>query len=248
MHLLLPASGFATRMSGMLKFMLPLSGGDTLIKKHIEDGVKCADVVHIATRSVNVPALASYLELNVPEDVRRKIRLQAVDSVSMTDTVMQMLPVPGLDGNCVVMMPDTYFPFDMRQVMEQVPWIGGDVLLVVFRIRPDQRGKLGQVKLQETFDNRGRPCHHVEDMVDKDPTCEYEYAWGAVVFCQYAPRARTPAELSQFMRKDQPHIGYAVKEYLQHGGPVYATVVDAPYFDCGTIDEYTSLLATLKSD
>jgi hypothetical protein len=223
MHLLIPASGNATRMSGMPKFLLPLPGGDTLLKRHIDEGAKISNGdLHIATRSANVPAVASYLELNVPRDVRSRVRLHAIDSVTMTDTVMQM----PMAGTCMVVMPDTYFPFDRAAVVDQA--VGSDCSLVVFKIRPDQRGKLGQVKLSHGY---------VVDMVDKDASCEYEYAWGAVVFNNV---------LSRCMRREQPHIGYAVRDYLQRGGKVHAIIVDASYYDCGTIGEYTDLLLALR--
>jgi hypothetical protein len=70
-------------------------------------------------------------------------------------------------------------------------------------------------------------------MKDKDPSCNYEFSWGALTFNR---------ELLNYADSKDPHIGYAVRNALKSGENVDARKMHGKYFDCGTPNEYLDML------
>jgi UTP-glucose-1-phosphate uridylyltransferase len=75
-------------------------------------------------------------------------------------------------------------------------------------------------------------------MVDKDFSCNYEYAWGALTFSK---------KITQFLDSTDPHLGYGVKNALMNSQSVTARKISGEYFDCGTPSEYLNLLPKVLS-
>ena len=49
-------------------------------------------------------------------------------------------------------------------------------------------------------------------------------------------------DIFDYLNNNEPHIGYAVKNGLDKGEKVDATVLEGSYYDCGTPSEYVDLL------
>lgn len=213
---ILPAAGLASRMRGIPKFLLPCDDVyTTLIEKHIiELGLVC-ETIWIPTR----PDLVTLLEsLSLPKD---RVVILPIKSNSMSETVKYVVDIARADCFQLI-MPDTFFqggkPYTL--LSEEPEFVN----LACWRIREEQRGKLGQVKLENGF---------LVDIVDKDPNCNYEFSWGGLSFRR---------ELLDYCSLEDPHIGYGVKNALLMGKKISATKIEGEYFDCGTPTEYLDML------
>ena len=123
----------------------------------------------------------------------------------------------------LLIMPDTFFVG--QKPYNQLDSNTDFCNLACWEIRDSQRGKLGEVKINQE--------NSVVDMVDKKPDNGYKYSWGALTFNK---------KLVKYINADEPHIGYAVKNGIDAGEKVFASVVDGKYYDCGTPSEYVELL------
>lgn len=218
-HTILPASGLATRMRGLPKFLLPCSVEyQTLLERHIHEALQFSEVVWIPTR----PDLAPLLEsLGLSSD---RVVILSMATETMTETVARVASLSSAD-RFIVAMPDTYF-------LGESPWAllassSAPIHLSCWEIRPEQAGKLGQVLISD-----GR----VVDSRDKDPNCTYMHSWGALAFDR---------EMLDYADLSFPHVGYLLKPALDDGRTITANVADGKYFDCGTPSEYLQMLQTL---
>ncbi len=214
---IVPAAGMATRMRGIPKFLLPCDRSyTTLIENHLREMLKFCETIWIPTRPELVLLLDS---LGIAQD--RVVVLPIVTN-NMTETVQRVLQIASANSFQLI-MPDTFFLGETPyETLQNDPEIAD---LACWIIREEQKGKLGQVLTNE---------HGVvADMKDKDPTCTYPISWGALTFSR---------NLEKYMKSDHPHIGYAVKDALLDGGTVTAQTISGQYFDCGTPDEYLSML------
>jgi hypothetical protein len=227
--LVLPIGGQAARIGGIPKFLLPVSDRETLLGRHI-DAAKAAGInkVYIICRPVHTDLIRNYLSKY--ESNAEIIELER-DTQTMCETLSAGMK--GIDfESAIIGLPDTYWSNDglisaykqLQQSKESC-----DTILAVFRIRPDQVGKLGQLE----FDMNGQLLR----MNDKDLTCNYEFAWGAVKF--------TKSMITDLDIK-QPHVGYTVKNLLSLGTRIDCIEIDTRYFDCGTFPEYSLLLGLLN--
>jgi hypothetical protein len=215
---IIPAAGLATRMRGLPKFLLPCDLNYlTLIERHLVNLQEFCETIWIPTR----PEMVGLLDqLGLARD---NVVIIPMRSDNMTQTISRVMKISSAESFQLV-MPDTYFhgelPYEL--VLENQSL----VKLACWKIRNEQRGKLGQVLIQNET--------QVRDLRDKDPDCEYEYSWGSLVFRK---------ELHNFMDLTEPHIGYAVKNALLSGETVAARKIEGKYFDCGTPSEYIGLLS-----
>ena len=216
MDAIIPAAGLATRMRGIPKFLLPCDDRyTTLIERHIDSLLGVCNTVWIPTRPELVLLLDS---LNL---ARERVVILPMQTANMTQTVSKVLEIAHSDVFQLV-MPDTYYLGDQPyQILDPTPQL---VDLACWGIRMDQRGKLGQVDIQD---------EQVRDIRDKDESCEYEYSWGALTFNR---------KLLDYAELSDPHIGYAVSNALRNGQKVTARKLDGKYFDCGTPKEYLAML------
>jgi CTP:molybdopterin cytidylyltransferase MocA len=214
---IVPAAGLATRMRGIPKFLLPCDRSyTTLLENHLRELLEVCDTIWIPTRPEMVLLLDS---LGIAKE--RVVVLPIVTN-NMTETVKRVLSIASADYFQLI-MPDTFFlgetPYKKLAAQPKI------ADLACWTIRQEQKGKLGQV----LADKDGI----VIDMKDKDPGCEYPISWGSLTFSR---------RLEPYMKDSDPHIGYAVKHALEDGGTITAQTIEGQYFDCGTPDEYLSML------
>jgi hypothetical protein len=217
MDAIIPAAGLATRMRGIPKFLLPCDNSyTTLIELHIQQLLESCETIWIPTRPELVLLLDS---LGLARD---RVVVLPMQTENMTQTVNRVLTI-AKSPHFQLIMPDTYFlgekPYSL---LKSEPSI---VDLACWNIRLDQKGKLGQVQL----DDNGV----VLDIKDKVPTCEYPFSWGALTFAR---------ELMNYSNPSDPHIGYSVETALKSGEIVTARTMHGKYFDCGTPSEYLEML------
>lgn len=217
MHsILIPASGSATRMRGLPKFLLPSGNGIlSLLENHIVNVANFADEILIG---LNPMFLDIVQEANLELCGAHIIPMK---TATMTETVLNLVNDSKADM-FTILMPDTAFgstdsyKFDL---------LNSDLNLKLWKIRNDQFGKLGQVLLG--------PTNEVLDLVDKDFNCKYEHAWGALTFNR---------EFTQLLKPEFSHLGYGIVAALEAGLLVRADVAEGCFWDCGTPSEYISYL------
>lgn len=195
---LIPAGGKATRMYGLPKYLLPTPDG-TLIDALRRRMVK-AGIADIRTIYDEYPSVCAALR-------------------SVTDG----------EGDVLFAMPDTYWTDEIALekmiVTLNKPEI--DVVVGVWQIREEQRGKLGQVR----FNEYGR----VFEIVDKDPYCPHEWAWGAIAW-------KDP--FWNYIMGIDAHLGESINRACKIGYNVQAVKMTGDYYDAGTPDEYFRLCST----
>jgi hypothetical protein len=222
MDAIIPAAGLASRMRGIPKFLLPCDTSyTTLIEMHIENLLPICETIWIPTRPDLVVLLDS---LGLAKD---RVIILPMSTENMTQTVNRVLKVSSA-AHFQLIMPDTYFHGDKPyQMLNSSPPVAD---LACWEIRSDQIGKLGQVDISTDG--------NVDDMQDKNPNCNYSHSWGALVFAR---------KLMNFAKDSDPHIGYAMKAALTSGEIMSANIINGKYFDCGTPNEYLSMLREIMS-
>lgn len=216
---ILPAAGLATRMRGLPKFLLPCDDQyTTLIEKHVSSMLITCETVWIPTRPEQTILLET---LGLSSD---RVVVVPMTTGTMTQTVLRLANISGA-SRFVMVMPDTFFfgeqPYDYLASAKN------DLNLACWEIRPEQRGKLGQVAME-----RGSGGI-VLDSKDKDPECVFPHSWGAMAF------ERSILDLAE---ATMPHTGYMIKPALFAGKSVEGSVMEGRYFDCGTPREYLQML------
>lgn len=219
---LLPAAGKATRIGGIPKWLLPVPSG-YLLDTHVRRMERAdVDAVLIAAGAHNATLLAAYKPTLG--------RLYMGNSRTMSEDVLLARPITN-NARILFGMPDTYFDnptvYNVMRRYERE----ADVVLAVWRIGSDQRGNLGQV----AFDDNGM----VTDVVDKNLTCPYQWAWGAMLW--------NPV-FWDYITPDMPHVGYAIMPAVRAGLRVKVHIVDGAYTDCGTPEAYWQLCATFVKE
>ena len=217
MDAILPAAGLAKRMRGIPKFLLPADKNyKSLLEIHISNLSKICDKIYLPTRPELLPIIDS-LDFDL-----ENLIIADMETTTMCQTVSNTLKLSESE-NFILVMPDTYFfgeqPYKMLD--SETAFCN----LACWKIREEQRGKLGEVKIDKNM--------IVRDMVDKKPDNGYDYSWGALTFNR---------ALSKYIKDDEPHIGYAVKNAMEDGKDIYASLIDGKYYDCGTPSEYLELL------
>ncbi len=218
MQLILPAAGSASRMRGLPKFLLPCNNDYlTLIERHINFLIDSVENIWIPTNPRYVDLLSSLIKDN-------KIKIFSVKSDTMSETVKTTMDK--INGtNYTLVMPDTYFSND--KVYEKIISTDNNLLanLICWKTRPSQEGKLGEV----SFSTDG----NLEDIIDKPGKQVHEYSWGAITF---------KSDLYDFIKLEDPHVGYAIKSALKDNNYINCVEADGEYYDCGTADEYIELI------
>ena len=216
---ILPAAGLATRMRGLPKFLLPCDDEyTTLIEKHVTNLLITCETVWIPTRPEQTILLET---LGLSSD---RVVVVPMTTKTMTQTVLRLAKVSGAP-RFVLVMPDTYFFGE--QPYEYLANSKNELNLACWDIRPEQRGKLGQVLIENG--NKGV----ILDSKDKDRDCQFPHSWGAMAF------DRSILDLAD---ENMPHTGYLIEPALLAGKTVEGSVMDGRYFDCGTPREYLQML------
>ena len=220
---LIPCAGTATRMGGLPKFLLP-SANDTLINNTISHyRSHFFNKIYIGFSHLNMqyfPLLNNEYNDLVPIDVN--------STATMSETVIKMTSQINTAKNYILFMPDTYFILD-RELVQMMQLLhtddpNYDVVVIVWKIRPEQYGKLGQCLIENS---------KVIDIKDKDPECRYEYSWGVIGW---------NSNMTQYIDPVTPHVGFLINTALANGKNVGAIISDSIYYDCGTYNEYFQMI------
>jgi GTP:adenosylcobinamide-phosphate guanylyltransferase len=217
---LIPCGGQATRMQGLPKFLLPCSGGYLL--QRMVDQMAVIPQVAILASTETLDLAQQYAPGGAA--------VQCVNRSSMADAIYVMETQVG-DEIVVVGMPDTYWT-DSGVYERLVAELADSKVIAsvaLWQIRSDQRGKLGQV-LSDTGD--------ILDIVDKDPDCPYQQVWGAIAW---------RPEFWPYIQPGDPHMGIALQRALDAGENLWGCDFDGAYYDCGTADEYFSMIRAVTA-
>jgi NDP-sugar pyrophosphorylase family protein len=148
-------------------------------------------------------------------------------TATMTETVLRIAKISGAD-NFIMTMPDTLFSGD--QPYEFLARKNSGMRLALWRIRDEQKGKLGQVKFERSeSDEEGV----IVDSRDKDPNCDFAHSWGAMSFNR---------SVLDFADPVMPHTGYLIPELISAKIPIFGREMAGSYYDCGTPEEYVRML------
>ena len=225
MDILIPAAGQATRMRGLPKFLLPIDENyTTLLENHINNlrnTLGNDNPILIAIRPDLLPIVRS---LNI--DAKNLTFIEMVTS-TMNETILNLADTSD-SQHFLLIMPDTYF-LGMQPYahLESNPELCD---LAIWKIRDEQRGKLGEVEVDEN--------NFLSSIVDKNPNTMFDYSWGSLTFSR---------KLFKYVKKEDPHIGYSVSSALNDKQQISTKFVDGKYFDCGTPQEYIDLFRELLS-
>jgi len=216
----LPAAGLASRMQGIPKFLLPLYKEKTLLGFHLDNllELKNNEVV-IGTSPQFYNNLTNiYSEQNILE----------VESKSMVETVVKL----DLDQNrtSLVVMPDTYFSdYEIvNQMRKKLSSTDLDVVLGLWKIKNDQKGKLGQCRIEGEL---------IKKIIDKDPNCTEDFFWGLIMW---------KPKFNDYISTDDPHFGVCLNRSIEEKIKIGFVKSKEQYFDCGTFDEYLKLVKSLN--
>ena len=222
-----PICGSASRIVNIPKFLLPISNNNTLLLNSINNTIHSGFKVLIITTPDYSNIIYNYLK-NKIKNFSLFIKINITETNNMSET---MLFNNYLDNNIYgLIMPDTYFIYEnnLKKMYDIFIQDKCSVVLGIFKIRNEQKGKLGQVLFDEN--------NNVIDIIDKDEKCNYEWAWGCIIFNN---------KLTKFFNKNDSHIGYSLKPYIQSGNTIKVCKFDNLYYDCGTFNEYKNLLTIL---
>jgi hypothetical protein len=205
---MLPASGSASRLLGIPKFLLPVENGKSLLQRHVEMMNEVCDEVRIATRERWHPLL---------EDLKLNATIYYMEPSTMADALINMDPG---NSTIVVGMPDVYVGGSNRNFYKSMLDTEGDVVLATWNyIEEKMKGKLGQVLTND--------YSRVLNVLDKHPTCEYPEVWGAIVFRN---------EMIHKIDRSGGSVLSSVNEWIdKHDVDVTAVKIPGEYIDAGTI-------------
>ena len=223
---LIPASGATSRMRGIPKFLLPCDEEYlTLLERHIFNMLQHCKMIWIPTR----PDLTILIEsLGITSE---RVVVIPMATKSMTETILKIAAISSAN-EFMLCMPDTYFEGELPY--ENLGSLECDLKLACWAIRPEQKGKLGQI-LFEAGNNPSK----VIDSRDKDPDCMFEHSWGAMSFKRDVLKLGNP---------EMPHTGYLIKPAIEKRLIVDGFVVNGSYFDCGTPKEYLQMLKKVTNE
>jgi hypothetical protein len=219
-----PICGSASRIGNIPKFLLPLPNKNTLLKNHLDNISSKYKSIIITTPDYS-SIIYNYL-INFFE--KRKFKIIITETKTMSETVLSV----NFNKNKLysLIMPDTYFETNIiDKMLNLYDKTGCDIILGIFKIREEQKGKLGQVLFDE--DN------NLIDVVDKNKDCNYEWAWGTIIWNN---------KFINYMDSSKSHIGYALMPSLKNGLKIKICKSNSNYYDCGTFSEYKDLINNLK--
>lgn len=208
---ILPAAGTASRFSGLPKFLLPVSDGTLL-------GVHCERMIRSGVDFVAIGASNDTVDLIHRYSPQKTIVYKGGET--MAETVINARSFAD-DEPVLFGMPDTYWASPLMYLAIRDLLSKCDVAVACWKIRPEQRGKLGQCDVIDDY--------VVHRVIDKDPDCRYSWAWGAIAW--------KPA-FWDFIKPTMSTVGKALQSAIDAGLQVRASTTTGDYFDCGTFDEY----------
>lgn len=214
---IIPAAGSASRMFGLPKMLLPTPRG-VLIDVLAERMAVTCDHLYTGTRSGLYGMLAGRLATDA-----HTVYLANTATMSETVKLAERFTV----GAYVAFgMPDTLFEDDTAySKLIAALDAGADVAVGVFRVRHGQHQRGGMVDIDGD---------RVRAVVDKPETCSLAWIWGVLAW--------KPA-LWPLINPATPHVGYALPRAISAGLDVRPVILNGPYWDCGTPEEYFECIA-----
>jgi choline kinase len=220
MDLLIPAAGFATRMNNIPKFLLPVGRkGESLLATQVANAAEWYDTILIGVKEDLIPLMNEQL-------FDRRVQIVPISTKTMSETILK-LAFKSTSDKLTLIMPDTFFKGENPH--QFLSTANSDLNIALWLIGEKQKGKLGQIEISE---------NKVVRSIDKDPTCELPYAWGALSFNR---------KFLDLINEEMPHVGYGISPAILSGLSISHSVIDGNYFDCGTPDEYYELVRLLSS-
>jgi len=219
MKTFLPAAGTASRLSGIPKFYLPIKNDESLISYHLKN------ISKFENNSLEVGVSKQFYEslaATFPE-----VNIKEIKSNSMVETVYKLgLPE---DKISLVVMPDTYFSEYKRIDLMRQKLISNnyDIMLGLWTIRNDQKGKLGQCRVVGDL---------VTNIIDKNKDCNENFFWGLIMW---------NPKFNSFIRKEDSHFGESLNRAIKNNLKVGYQEFESDYFDCGTFTEYKFLIKNI---
>lgn len=220
--LLIPAAGSATRMRGLPKFLLPTHASNTsLLERHLNFLGGLFDEILIGIN----PDFSHLLKSVVDESL--KLKIVEMRTQTMMETVVKLCE-KSISESFFLIMPDTFFS-NYKAILEFLNNKNhNDANLLCWELQPFQKGKLGQVLINEN--------NLITDIKDKNLECTYEYFWGAASFSR---------ENLRMVNDSEAHVGFMYEKLLAGNIEVGAIKIQGSYYDCGTQGEYIRMLKQL---
>jgi hypothetical protein len=219
---IIPAAGKASRIGGIPKFLLPIGSDNFLIKFHsnllVDNNLEIQKVIVVSS-----DYFEAVKRLNLDAEIVK------ADTKTMNETTKVAINKFPDFNRYLITMPDTFF--EDKNVIKNLVKKSTDnevnISLALWKIKTFQKGKLGQVKTTKGY---------VQDVVDKDMSCNFDFAWGAISW---------KSEVNNLINSNDPHIGYIINSALKHKIKIDFIKAKKAYFDCGTFEEYSRLLRFL---
>lgn len=214
---IIPAAGQADRMFGIPKMLLPTPRG-VLIDVLVERMQLACDHLYTGTRSGLYGMLAGRLATDAHT-------VYLANTATMSQTVAQAERYT-TGANVAFGMPDTLFEDeDAFPRLAAALNAGADVAVGVFRVRAGQHRRGGMVDIHGD---------RVRAVIDKPETSGLAWIWGVLAWKPVFWPMIDPAT---------PHVGYALPSAIRAGLDVRPVILNGPYWDCGTPDEYFDCIA-----
>jgi hypothetical protein len=215
---LLPASGSASRIGGLPKFMLPIEDNFSILQWHVSLMNEACDKVRVSTRECWMPLVTP---LNLGADIYVK------EPSTMSDAVLEMSR--DRDDAVIIGMPDVYIYNSENNFYKDMLESDGDIVLATWDYKhKTMKGKVGQV-LVDRFS-------YVRQVIDKDPTCEFDQMWGAILFRNGLERIDV----------DGGSVLKDLNKWIADGVSVKAVAMTGEYIDSGTFQGLTYLYSKIR--
>ena len=213
---ILPASGKATRLSGIPKFCLPIASNLTLIEWHVNQMLEVCDEVRISTRRAWVPILQ---EMNLNASVT------TLEPSTMSDAVYKLAKT---NEELIIGMPDTYIHEVSGNIYKEIIDVDAEIALGLWECDDYLKGKVGQVLL-DPVDSK------ILKSQDKNMECDFPFMWGIIKF-------NLDKEL---LNRTLNHPGEQFQSFIDLGYDVKGKTIEGKYFDLGNFSVFKELYSSL---
>jgi hypothetical protein len=203
---LLPASGKATRLNGIPKFLLPLEGHNTIINWHVKMMLQVCDEVQICTRANWISFL---MDMGFPSNVKFNV----IEPSTLSHALSEMM----LENNKYLFgMPDTWIANTSENMYEELSKSEADVTLGAFKCSDFLIGQVGQLNIDDDL--------NIIDLREKDSSCTYPHMWGSMAFNNIK---LNPSLLYPSMQ---------IMDWIAEGKSVKAVKLQGDYIDAGSFE------------
>jgi hypothetical protein len=211
----LPASGSASRISGLPKFALPISSSKSILQWHVEQMLEVCDEVRISTR-------ASWAQL--VQNMNMDVKIIIKEPSTMSDAVKHLA---GSDSDTLIIgLPDTYMVGLDKNMYKEMINSDGDVVLGTWDCHDEIKGRVGQIQLDG---------NRVISSRDKVDDCDYKFMWGTMLL----------RNMSSAIDSELAHVGLQIQSWIDSGLDVKSVKPGGEYMDIGTIDGIKNLYGKL---